>query len=317
MTTETIEANEVWAGTGPIAKLTGNGVGVAVIDSGVDFNHAALKGRIVVSVDFTGGNGADLYGHGTHVAATIAGQAGVTANTKDYRGVASGARIINLRVLGANGSGMSSNVIEAIDWAIENRARYNIRVINLSLGAPVLQPYRDDPLCEATERAVSAGIIVVAAAGNFGHTKDGRTIMGGITSPGNDPNVLTVGALDPHATSDRSDDTVATYSSRGPTRYDLVIKPDLVAPGSHVVSAEAAGSYLVTTYPQIHVTGTGANAYTQLSGDEHGGGGGERRGGAAGAGAAVADAQRREGGAADVEHADAERGAARERRGES
>jgi serine protease AprX len=266
VTTETIEANEVWAGTGPISKLTGNGVGVAVIDSGVDFNHAALKGRIAVSVDWTGGKGEDKFGHGTHVAATIAGRAGATTDTADYRGVASGANIINLRVLGADGSGMSSDVIEAIDWAIEHRAQYNIKVINLSLGAPVLQPYRDDPLCEATERAVSAGIVVVAAAGNFGHTKDGRTVMGGITSPGNDPNVLTVGALDPHATSDRSDDTVATYSSRGPTMYDLVIKPDLVAPGSHVVSAQAAGSYLVTTYPQVHVTGTGANAYMVLSG---------------------------------------------------
>jgi subtilisin family serine protease len=94
VTTETIEANEVWAGIGPIAKLTGDGVGVAVIDSGVDFNHAALKNRIAVSVDFTGGNGVDSYGHGTHVAATIAGRQGVTPDTADYRGVASGARII-------------------------------------------------------------------------------------------------------------------------------------------------------------------------------------------------------------------------------
>ena len=129
-----------------------------------------------MSVDFTGGDGSDKYGHGTHVASTIAGAQGSAMDTRDYRGVASGARIINLRVLGADGSGMASSVIDAIDWAIENRARYNIRVINLSLGTPVLQPYRDDPLCEATERAVSAGIVVVAAAGNVGMTKDGRRV---------------------------------------------------------------------------------------------------------------------------------------------
>ena len=264
VTTETIEANEVWAGGWAIsgARRAERGRRRDRFGRGLQPRRAQGQNRRVGGLHRRQRRGHlrprhACRGHDRRPGGREYG---------DYRGVASGARIINLRVLGADGSGMSSNVIEAIDWAIENRARYNIRVINLSLGAPVLQPYRDDPLCEATERAVSAGIVVVAAAGNFGHTKDGRTIMGGITSPGNDPNVLTVGALDPHATSDRSDDTVATYSSRGPTMYDLVMKPDLVAPGSHVVSAEAAGSYLVTTYPQIHVTGTGANAYTQLSG---------------------------------------------------
>ena len=96
----------------------------------------------------------------------------------EYRGIASAARIVNLRVLGDDGSGLASNVIEAIDWAIEHRKAYNIRVINLSLGAPVLQPYRDDPVCEAVERAVAAGIVVVAAAGNYGKTPDGRHGVG-------------------------------------------------------------------------------------------------------------------------------------------
>ena len=169
-------------------------------------------------------------------------------------------------MLGDDGSGLASNVIEAIDWVIDNQKAYDIRVINLSLGAPVLQPYRDDPVCEAVQRAVAAGIVVVAASGNFGYTRDGRLVFGGVTSPGNDPNVITVGAVDMHGTAARSDDTVARYSSRGPTRFDLVLKPDLVAPGSRIVSAEAAGSYLAATYPERHVAGAGADAYIQLSG---------------------------------------------------
>src|SRR6185436_1401873 len=257
---------QVWAGSEGLPARTGAGIAVAVIDSGIDFGHNALKKRVLATVDFTGGNGQDVYGHGTHVAAIIAGQGGRTADTSAYGGIAPGAFIVNLRVLGADGSGYASDVVEAIDWAIEHRKAYNIKVINLSLGTPVLQAYRDDPVCEAVERAVAAGIVVVVAAGNNGQTVDGKRIYGGITSPGNTPNAITVGAVDTHGTPFRSDDTVATYSSRGPTRYDLAFKPDLVAPGSHIVSAEAQGSYLATTYPQRHVAGVGANAYLQLSG---------------------------------------------------
>jgi serine protease AprX len=262
---QSIGADQVWAGTPRVPGLAGRGIGVAVIDSGVDPKHASLAGRIAASVDFTGGDGIDRFGHGTHVAATIAGAPGRTVETRDYRGIASLARIVSLRVLGDDGSGLASDVIEAIDWAIEHRKTYGIRVINLSLGAPVLQPYRDDPVCEAVERAVKAGIVVVAAAGNFGW-QEGRQVWGGITSPGNSPAAITVGAVDPHGTAIRSDDTVARYSSRGPTRYDLVLKPDLVAPGSGVVSAEAAGAYLATTHPERHVAGAGADAYLRLSG---------------------------------------------------
>ena len=263
--TESIGADQVWAGTDKLRALSGRGVAVAVIDSGVDANHAALTGRIAATMDFTGGDGTDRFGHGTHVAAVIAGAAGRRAETSDYQGIAPGARIVNLRVLGDDGSGLASNVIEAIDWAIDNQKVYGIKVINLSLGAPVLQPYRDDPVCEAVERAVAAGIVVVAASGNFGH-KDGKVVFGGVTSPGNDPAAITVGAVDMQGTAARSDDTIARYSSRGPTRYDLVLKPDLVAPGSRIVSAEAAGSYLAAAFPERHVAGAGADAYIQLSG---------------------------------------------------
>src|SRR5262249_59969477 len=141
--------------------------------------------RVIFSMDFTGHNDPlDHYGHGTHVAAIVAGGGALDSG---YRGIAPGAYLLNLRVLGDDGSGVASDVIEAIDWTIEHRNEFNVRVINLSLGAPVLQPFRDDPLCEAVERAVRAGITVVAAAGNYGRAADGRTIYGGIMSPANSP----------------------------------------------------------------------------------------------------------------------------------
>src|SRR5262249_19946781 len=171
-----------------------------------------------------------------------------------------------LRALGDDGSGTVSTVVDAIDWAVDHQREFNIRILNLSLGTPVLQPYRDDPLCEAVERAAAAGILVVAAAGNQGRSTDGKTVLGSITSPGNSPHALTLGASGTHGTPQRADGTLAVYSSRGPTRYDLIIKPDLAAPGSHVVSAEASDAYLAKTYPARHVAGSGVNAYMQLSG---------------------------------------------------
>ena len=266
VTAESIGADQVWAGDGDLAPLSGDGVTIAVIDTGIDTRHAALRRRVIFTKDFTGGDGMDRFGHGTHVAGIIAGALGRTADTRDYCGITYGASLINLRALGDDGSGTVSTVVDAIDWAVDHRRDFNIRIINLSLGTPVLQPYRDDPLCEAVERAADAGILVVVAAGNQGRSADGKTVLGSITSPGNSPHALTVGAIDAHDTPQRSDDTLATYSSRGPTRYDLIIKPDLAAPGSHVVSAEASDAYLAKTYPARHVAGSGANAYMQLSG---------------------------------------------------
>src|SRR4029077_16713652 len=123
-----------------------------------------------------------------------------------------------------------------------------------------------DPLCEAVARAVQAGIVVVAAAGNYGVADDGSPILGGITSPGNSPLALTVGSLNTWGTVNRSDDTVATYSSRGPTRFDFAVKPDVAAPGNKIISLEANGSFLPTIYPYLHKAGPSGNAYMQLSG---------------------------------------------------
>jgi serine protease AprX len=181
--------------------------------------------------------------------------------------MAPGAHIINLRVLGPDGSGKTSDVLEAIDWAIEHRAQYNIRVLNVSLGHGVVEAAADDPLVQAVERASAAGIVVVCSAGNLGKDfNTGQTIIGAINSPGNAPSVITVGALNTHGTPQRSDDEIASYSSRGPTYLDGLIKPDLVAPGNKIVSLEAKGSTLAKDHPEWHVSGQGNHAYISFSG---------------------------------------------------
>lgn len=260
VTTEATGATQVW--DGGLKGFTGRGVGVAVIDSGVAW-HKDLRARIVASVDFTAGKPGerDPFGHGTHVAGIIA-----ASGDGGYRGIAPGAAIISLRVLGPDGSGRTSDVINAIDWAIAHRAQYRIRVINLSLGHPVLESYRDDPLCAAVQRAVDAGIVVVAAAGNLGKTAAGVPIVGGIISPGNAPAALTVGALNTFGTPLRSDDRMATYSSRGPTAIDGVLKPELAAPGNKIIATGSFGSYLAGAYPERVVAGQGSHIYMQMSG---------------------------------------------------
>ena len=149
------------------------------------------------------GSNEDPYGHGTHIGATSPAARRIPQDSTSqtpFRGVAPGANLISLRVIGADGTGKASDVIDAIEWVIQNRKRFNIRVINLSLGGPAEQSYRDDPMCEAVERAVHAGIVVVAAAGNRGKDAEGRSVHGLIESPGIDPYVITVGALNTKGT---------------------------------------------------------------------------------------------------------------------
>lgn len=240
---------------------TGSGIGVAVIDSGVKGNHPDFSNsnysygggngsRVVYSQSFIAGlDASDQYGHGTHVAGIIAGNGSVSGQW--MIGVASRANIVNLRVLDGTGAGTDSAVIAAIQRAIQLKGSYNIRVINLSLGRAVAESYTLDPLCQAVEQAWKAGIVVVVAAGNNGRDNTMNTNgYGTITAPGNDPYVITVGALNTHATDNTSDDTMTSYSSKGPTLFDHVIKPDLVAPGNRVVSLLANGSTLDTLYPQ-------------------------------------------------------------------
>jgi serine protease AprX len=232
---------------------TGRGVGVAVIDSGIYSSHPDISGHVVYSQDFTGeGTTDDRYGHGTHVAGIIGGDG--TDSTcsncfRTYKGIAENTKLINLRVLNSLGFGTDSNVIAAIQKAISLKSTYNIRIINLSLGRGVFESYKTDPLTQAVEQAWKAGILVVVASGNYGRdNSNNNNGYGTITSPGNDPYVITVGAMRTMGTQTRSDDAIASYSSKGPSMLDHVVKPDLVAPGNLVSSTLAPNSLLYTLY---------------------------------------------------------------------
>jgi serine protease AprX len=252
---------------GATPAISGKGIGVAVIDSGIA-PHAALSGKVIASVNYATGETTttDGFGHGTHIAGIITGTSTYGPTPLFKTGVAPGAHLVNVRVLNRQGVGYTSDVIAGIQWVKANKTKYAIRVINLSLGHPIAEPCFFDPLCLAAEDAVASGLVVVASAGNNGKDAEGRPVLGSISTPGNAPSVITVGALNTWNTSSLSDDTVTTYSSRGPTRYDMLLKPDVVAPGNKIVSLEAAGSYLATTYPSLRVAGSGTNAFRQMSG---------------------------------------------------
>jgi serine protease AprX len=234
----------------------GTGVGIAVIDSGVlevkdllsPGSSASNASRVVFSQSFVPRvtTAVDQYGHGTHVAGIAAGNANASTGStyiRSFRGIAPNAKIINLRVLDAKGLGTDTAVIAAIDRAIQLKNQYNIRVMNISLGRPVYESYTKDPLCRAVERAWKAGIVVVVAAGNEGRNRSqGTEGYATITSPANHPLVITVGAMKAAQSQSRADDRIASYSSKGPTLLDHVVKPDLVAPGNRVISLVASKS---------------------------------------------------------------------------
>ena len=248
------------AANGSTYSLDGTGVGIAIVDSGIYSAHKSIGSRVVYSQDFTGQNRVDdPFGHGTHVASAAAGNASLYSGS--YGGIAPNAHLINLRVLNSEGVGATSQVLGALDWIYSNRIAYNIRVTNLSLGAPAVTTYKNDPLCVAVRKLSDAGVVVVAAAGNDGKDEFGRKQYGAIHAPGNEPSAITVGASNSFDTDSRTDDVVTTYSSRGPTRsfwtdrsginhYDNLIKPDVVAPGNKLIFAEAVDNYLVTNHPE-------------------------------------------------------------------
>jgi serine protease AprX len=260
----------------PESELKGAGITVAVVDSGVA-QHADLQ-NLIAAVDFTGpqsplgvlgnllapGDSADPNGHGTHVAGIVAGSGSHSPNGA-MAGVAPEANLVSVRVLDGAGRGQTSDVLAGLQWILANKAQYGIRVVNLSLGHPVFEPADTDPLVQAVDALWDAGVVVVCSAGN-----GGRNGYVTVTSPCNSRKVITVGATNHHHTADIGDDTITTYSSRGPTALDLFAKPDLVAPGNRIVSARSADSYMDLLFPDRRVAADPSEPtvqeYTEMSG---------------------------------------------------
>ena len=252
-----IRAERMWN-----AGYTGKGVGVAVLDTGIqgdlpDFSRSETDGtsRVVASVVVNPGatGPGDSFGHGTHIAGLIAGN-GFNRPAGDalqgrYAGVAPDADLISVKVSDENGGATLMDVIEGLQWVVENKAQHNIRVANLSLKSSVAESYKTDPLDAAVEAAWFNGIVVVAAAGNMGSAPDAVSY-----SPANDPYVITVGGVDDKGTKGIEDDQLATWSSRGRTQ-DGHEKPDVIAPGAKLVSTMAPGAKYRALCPSCIVDG--------------------------------------------------------------
>ena len=249
--------------------VTGTGVGVAVVDTGVDgalpdfatrdHRGSRVVASAVANADAT--TATDSYGHGTDVAGIIAGN-GENRGSGDplhgqYIGVAPNANLISIKVSDETGKASLLDVIYGLQFAVAHQSQFNIRVINLSLDSTTPQSYKTDPLDAAVENAWMHGIVVVAAAGNRGTQSDAVQY-----SPANDPYAITVGAVDENGSANPSDDAIASWSSQGTTQNG-VQKPDVYAPGDHIVSVLAPNSAFATSCSTCIV---GNGQYIQTSG---------------------------------------------------
>lgn len=240
-------------GLGPVGALPdGSGVTVAVVDTGVA-DVPDLAGRLS-HLDLPGERRGDGYGHGTLIAGLIAGDGSLSGGA--YAGVAPGARVLDVRVAGDDGSSSLVRVLRGLQ-AVANRPEVDVVNLSLTSGSPL--PYQLDPLTRALEQLWRQGVVVIVPAGNGG----------AIGSPGLDPVLLTVGGLAEAGTADRTDDTVATWSSRGPAAQG-VAKPDLVAPGASLIGTAAPGSVAAaaqwrTDVPPGYAAGSGTSFATAVT----------------------------------------------------
>lgn len=247
--------------------VTGAGIGIALIDSGVvPVQGLTEPGTVIDGPDLSfesqdpGLAHLDSFGHGTHMAGIIVGHDSsvISGPAKGFVGVAPGAHLVNVKVAAADGAVDVSQVIAAVDWVVAHRndPELNIRVLNLSFGTASLQPSQLDPLAFAVEQAWLAGIVVVVAAGNEGAA--GTTL----DNPATDPYVIAVGADDHQGTSKRYDDRLASFSSVGNSTRG----PDLIAPGRSVVSLRAPGSFVDDANPTARVGDPAAPRFFRGSG---------------------------------------------------
>lgn len=258
---KTVGADKAWA-----AGYTGKGVGVAVIDSGINGDHPDFKAadgssRVTnVLANPAATRAGDDVGHGTHVAGIVAGNSANRAEGDAargaYQGIAPEADIIALKTADDAGNSTVLDVINALEFVVNHKDELNVDVVNLSVSSDTPGSYLIDPLDAAVEFAWHAGIVVVAAAGNRGEAADASHY-----APGNDPYVLSVGATDETGTADPADDTVATFSSRG-VGLDGFAKPDVYAPGARIVAPLAAGS----AFHQLCPTCVVADGYLRIGG---------------------------------------------------
>jgi serine protease AprX len=236
----TTRADRAWQ------RATGRGVGVAVLDTGIagdlpDFVTAG-QSRVIASAvtNPCARNANDQVGHGTHVAGLIAGNSlnhpGLRKLTGKYMGIAPRANLVSVKVSDDDGDTTVLDVINGIQFVVDHKAEFGIRVMNLSLSSTVAESYKTDPLDAAVEAAWFSGITVVAAAGNDGIAPDSVSY-----APGNDPYVISVGALDDRGSNRLDDDVLAPWSSRGVTQ-DGVRKPEVLAPGNRLVAPLAPNS---------------------------------------------------------------------------
>jgi serine protease AprX len=255
-----VDAIEAW--NKPDANVTGKGVGVAVIDTGIagqmkDFEKSgpSKDSRVVASVVTNPGatTAKDTYGHGTHVAGIIAGDGGERGGgdplKNKYIGVAPDADLVSVKVSDDLGNATVLDVIYGLQWVVDYKNQFNIRVVNLSLESTTPGSYKTDPLNAAVESAWLKGLVVVAAAGNRGTAPDAVSY-----APGNDPYVISVGALDDQMSQADGDDSRASWSSRG-TTLDGFAKPEIHAPGARIVSTLAPDSAFAAMCPTCVVDG--------------------------------------------------------------
>jgi serine protease AprX len=232
------------------AGVTGQGVGIAVIDSGVTPSDAFGSRLVQVALDGQTGSLDDTLGHGTMVAGVAAGK----SPDGEFIGIAPGATVYALNINRPTGV-YTSDVITALKWVFDNAHTYNIRVVNLSLTENTTSSYEDSPLDLAVERLWASGVFVAVAAGNRG--------AGVIDyAPANDPLALTAGAFDTMDTSGGKDDTLLTWSSRG-TTVDGFAKPEMVLPGRHIAAPLPTGTYLDAHAPAANRVATG---YASING---------------------------------------------------